>query len=173
MYRGLRLPSQSTAHQAVVIGEPAPAKFELVKFGENQVECRYDERAEQPNLENRVEGYTGLTNMEIKEIGDEWMEAHPTYNVRTSNCQHFAKYLAKRIIDPRLVGRQYRFKPNYIDLLYNAVVVEGAQPGWIMPKAETILVNVKQTDEENTWTGQVEGSEECGKFHAFAVEPMH
>jgi hypothetical protein len=38
------------------------------------------------------------------------------------------------------------------------------QPGWILPTATKILINVTETEYEDTWTGQVEGSEEDGMF---------
>ena len=59
--------------------------------------------------------------------------------------------------------RRYRFKQSHLRLLATLADVR-EQPGWILPTAAKILVNVTQTEELDTWSGQVEGSQECGMF---------
>lgn len=58
---------------------------------------------------------------------------------------------------------RYRFKQEHI-LFLNTVDVR-AREGWILPTESKVLVNVRQTEDEGKWSGQVEGSEERGIFH--------
>jgi hypothetical protein len=58
---------------------------------------------------------------------------------------------------------RYRFTQNhlrYIGTFADARV----KPGWIFPTGAKILVNITQTDDMDTWIGQVEGCEERGMF---------
>jgi len=66
---------------------------------------------------------------------------------------------------------RYRFRQTHLRFLSTFADVRG-QPGWILPSATKILVNVKGTGDADTWRGQVEGSEECGMFFHSAVERM-
>ena len=58
---------------------------------------------------------------------------------------------------------RYRFTQNHLRFLSTFADVQG-QPGWIFPTAGKIIVNITQTEDIDTWNGQVEGSEERGMF---------
>jgi hypothetical protein len=58
---------------------------------------------------------------------------------------------------------RYRFTQSHLRFLGTFADVRD-QPGWIFPTAAKILVNITQTDDMDTWSGQVEGSEERGMF---------
>jgi hypothetical protein len=64
---------------------------------------------------------------------------------------------------------RYRFKQIHLKFLCTFADV-GERPGWILPTANKILTNVTPTGDVDMWRGQVEGSEECGKFLSSAVE---
>jgi hypothetical protein len=58
---------------------------------------------------------------------------------------------------------RYRFRQTHLRFLSTLEDVRG-RPGWIFPSPTKILVNVTDTEDVDTWRGQVEGSQECGKF---------
>ena len=58
---------------------------------------------------------------------------------------------------------RYRFTQSHLKFLGTLADLRD-QPGWIFPTAAKILVNVTQTDDTDTWSGQVEDSEERGMF---------
>ena len=99
----------------------------------------------------------------------ELMKMYTThYNVVTCNCQHFARDLALLIIDPTIVepefGARYRFTRHHLKVA-TTFQYSGPTPGWIIPSKKTILVNVTQdADDPDTWEGEVEGTEQRGKF---------
>lgn len=65
---------------------------------------------------------------------------------------------------------RYRFKQSHLKFLSTFADVR-ERPGWILPTAAKVLVNITQTEDIDTWSGQVEGSEECGMFLSNSVEP--
>jgi hypothetical protein len=98
---------------------------------------------------------------------DTLIQRHGTYNLASRNCQHFAKKLAKSIIDTTIVEPdfdvRYSFTNEHLKFM-SSFEYAGSRPGWILPTPTKILVNVTQTEDADTWSGQVEDSEECGKF---------
>lgn len=66
---------------------------------------------------------------------------------------------------------RYRFTQSHLKFLGTLADLRD-QPGWIFPTAAKILFNVTQTDDVDTWSGQVEGSEERGMFLSNSVEPV-
>jgi len=66
---------------------------------------------------------------------------------------------------------RYRFTQSHLRFLGTFADVRG-QPGWIFPTEAKILVNIMQTEDMDTWSGQVEGSEERGMFLSNSVEPV-
>jgi hypothetical protein len=58
---------------------------------------------------------------------------------------------------------RYRFRQDHLIFLNTFTGVRN-RSGWILPTAAKILVNVKQTEDAGTWSGQVEGSKERGMF---------
>jgi len=54
---------------------------------------------------------------------------------------------------------RYRFTNDIL-----ALPLTGIEAGWIFPTTTVVLVNVEETEIADTWTGQVEGSEEHGMF---------
>jgi hypothetical protein len=66
---------------------------------------------------------------------------------------------------------RYRFRQDHLIFLNTFTGVRN-RSGWILPTAAKILVNVKQTEDAGTWSGQVEGSKERGMFLSSSVEPM-
>jgi len=66
-------------------------------------------------------------------------------------------------------GARYRFKQMHLRLLSTFANVR-VLPGWILPTASSVLINVSPTTDAEIWRGQVEGSEECGIFLRRSVE---
>jgi hypothetical protein len=73
--------------------------------------------------------------------------------------------------DKRSICPRYRFKQSHLRFLGTFADVRD-QPGWILPTAAKILVDVTQTEDTDAWSGQVEGSDERGMFLYTAVEPV-
>jgi hypothetical protein len=89
------------------------------------------------------------------------------------NCQHFAYALAKAIAGEVVIrpdrNARYRFTQEILALVNQPF--SGTSDGWILPRASTVLVNVEETEDVDTWMGQVEGSDEYGMFRrmCFAI----
>lgn len=66
---------------------------------------------------------------------------------------------------------RYKFTQNHLRYIGTFADARG-KPGWIFSTAAKILVDITQTDDMDTWIGQVEGSEERGMFLSNTVEPV-
>lgn len=101
---------------------------------------------------NKPSYLNNLWNVFFRRLEDK--SSAVTFGNNTNN----AKFGNKRGICPR-----YRFKQSHLRFLGTFADVRD-QPGWILPTATKILVNVIHTEDTDAWRGQVEGSEECGMF---------
>ena len=108
-----------------------------------------------------------LSQTALHALADALIRTHGTYNVAFHNCQHFASDLEKAIIDTTIVepdcNARYRFTRDHLKFM-GAFAHSGSKPGWIMPSEDKILVNVMQTEDVDTWRGQVQRGGEEGKF---------
>jgi len=168
------------AHWVVVVGdlssEDGVVTSEMDRDGDEVIHVTKPNVKLPSELVERavVMGYTRMTDEEISYNANAWIESHPTYRLRSSNCQHFAKDLAQAIIDPALgvdpnPGVQYRFKDSYLRFV-STFQHSGNMAGWIMPTRDTILVNVTRTNDADVWTGQVDGTGDAEKFFKWSVE---
>jgi len=178
-----RLLLQSIAHWGIIVGDPSSQDgvltSEMVRNGDEVThETTPHVTLPSANVKHAIVlGYTRMTDMEIRHKADAWIESHPTYSLRLNNCQHFARDLAEAIVDPAFgvdpnSGVRYRFKGQFIKFL-GTVLSSGIKPGWIMPTKDKILVNVKETNDADTWIGQVDGTEDFGRFYKWSVKRVH
>jgi hypothetical protein len=63
-------------------------------------------------------------------------------------------------VEPDVVAR-YRFETSHLKFL-NTFATVVRRPGWILPAAGKVLVNVVRTDDCDVWRSEVEGSDERG-----------
>lgn len=84
----------------------------------------------------------------------------PLFRVDIINQKHFGDNTFKNIWNAK---PRYRFTQSHLKFLGTLANIR-AQPGWIFPTPAKVLVNIMQTEDMDTWSGQVEGSEECGMF---------
>jgi len=152
---------------------PSCTVLAAIRFSQTTTREKLSHGAAEQLKDKPIIGYTTSADSGICQAADELIKKHGTYNLAFRNCQHFAEELAKLIIDTAIVepdpNIQYRFTPDSLKFM-SSFAHSGCQPGWILPTPSKILVNVMQTNDLDTWTGQVEGSEERGMLHSSFVQ---
>jgi len=178
------LSSGSLAHDTVIVGDPrnrdGVLQSQLLRNkGDSTVRQETKFRVQLPRssvktlIKGRVIKYTRMTDEEILREAQQLIAGFGTYDVLSRNCQHFSSRLIEAIADTTIVepdpNAEYRFTLDA--LLFTGVYgIPGKHSDFIFPKETSVIINVTETDEPETWQGEVRGTKERGKFLRRFVE---
>jgi WD40 repeat protein len=156
---GMRIASGS--NDGSVLGEVAPAFRTVRKKTDNFIPNNVAIPRSVLSHQRDGQQFKDLSRPSSKRKSRVATSLHPgLHRGHTTNQEEFGDNTFEKLWDP---CRRYRFTKSHLRFLGTFTDVRD-QPGWIFPTAAKVLVNIMQTDDMDTWSGQVEGSEECGMF---------
>jgi len=113
-----------------------------------------------------------MTDDEIKSNVHALIGDFGKYNPISNNCHTFSRRLLEIIIMDNLHEPDdtafYCLLPQYAHFINHSIGDYRGADGYIRPDGKKVLCNVKQTKEDGVWIGQVRGTDETGKFFAYA-----